>query len=171
MQPPLLPGLGARLGEGVRSWLRPRLGERLAGLVARLVGFLRHGDPWVQLRVLLLLAVGWLLSPLCWWNDFVINLPLAYGFARVVQHWQPEWFAAALAVGYWFSNVLGLVLMQTSAVEVFAQPDQPGNLRREIVLGLLSSTVFTLVVVVLVHWGWIQAPLGDSQGETIGHAL
>ncbi|PZU92219.1 MAG: hypothetical protein DCE90_18695, partial [Pseudanabaena sp.] len=26
------------------------------------------------------LVVGYVLSPLCWWNDLIINLPIAYGF-------------------------------------------------------------------------------------------
>ena len=165
MEPPRLPGLGARFGAGIRARLRPQLGQRFSGLAGRLGSFLRQGDPWVQGRVLVLLALGWLLSPLCWWNDLVINLPLAYGFARLIQLWHPEWFMAALGLGYWFSNVLGLVLMQTSAVEVFSQPGQPGNLRREILLGLASSTLFTLAVLVLVQLGWIQAPLGEALGN------
>jgi hypothetical protein len=30
-----------------------------------------------------LLAIGYLLSPLCWWNDLIFNLPVAYGFGYV----------------------------------------------------------------------------------------
>ncbi len=168
MQPPLLSGFGARFGAGIRARFQPRWGQRLSALWARLFHFLRQGDPWVQVRVLGVLAVGWLLSPLCWWNDLVINLPLAYGFARLVHHWRPEWFAAALAVGYWFSNVLGLVLMQTSAVQVFAQPGQPGTLRRELLLGFATSTAFTLLVLLLVHLGWIQTPLVDGLASGLG---
>lgn len=56
-------------------------------LLARLRAFIKAGDPWVQLRVLLLLGIGWLLSPLCWWNDLVINLPLAWLVARLLAFW------------------------------------------------------------------------------------
>ncbi|MEB3104243.1 MAG: hypothetical protein VKN17_00515, partial [Cyanobacteriota bacterium] len=54
--------------------------ERLQALGRRL----RGAHPLVRLRAVVLIGVGWLLSPLCWWNDLVINLPLAYGFARLV---------------------------------------------------------------------------------------
>lgn len=133
----------------------------------RLRDFVKAGNPWVQLRVLLLLAIGWLLSPLCWWNDLVINLPLAYGVGLLVKQFRPEWFAAGLIAGYWLSNVVGIVLMQTSALEVFQEPGQPSNLRRELLWGLVTSTVYTLVVFVLVQTGVIHTPLPelDITGE------
>lgn len=68
---------------------------RLALLWQRLRAFMAAGHPLVQLRVLLLLAVGWLLSPLCWWNDLVINLPIAYGVGVLVGHWRPSGSPAA----------------------------------------------------------------------------
>ena len=38
----------------------------------------------------ILLTVGYLLSPLCWWNDLIINLPIAYGFDYMVRLWQAD---------------------------------------------------------------------------------
>jgi hypothetical protein len=133
----------------------------LAALTGRLRAFVKAGDPWVQLRVLLLLAIGWLLSPLCWWNDLVINLPLAYGVGLLVKQLRPEWFAGGLIAGYWLSNVLGIVLMQTSALEVFQKPGEPNARRRELLWGLLTSSVYTLVVFVLVHVGVIHTPIAE----------
>jgi hypothetical protein len=133
----------------------------LAALMGRLRAFVKAGDPWVQLRVLLLLAIGWLLSPLCWWNDLVINLPLAYGVGLLVKQLRPEWFAGGLIAGYWLSNVLGIVLMQTSALEVFQQPGELNARRRELLWGLLTSSVYTLVVFVLVHVGVIHTPIAE----------
>ena len=62
----------------------PAAGSSPKEMLRRLKAFVQAGEPLVQIRVLLLLAVGWLLSPLCWWNDLVINLPLAYGVGVVV---------------------------------------------------------------------------------------
>jgi len=42
------------------------------------------GKKRVILRVLLrgtLGVAGFILSPLSWWNDVIVNFPLAYGFA------------------------------------------------------------------------------------------
>lgn len=143
---------------------------RKRGLLAlwhRLRDFVRAGNPWVQFRVLVLLGIGWLLSPLCWWNDLVINLPLAYGAGLLVKQFRPEWFAGGLIAGYWLSNVVGIVLMQTSALEVFQEPGEPSNLRRELLWGLVTSTIYTLVVFALVQTGMIHTPLPelDVMGE------
>jgi hypothetical protein len=141
----------------------PHRSQGLADLVQRLKLFVGSGNPLRQGRVLLLLGVGWLLSPLCWWNDLVINLPLAYGVGVLVRHWQPEWFSAGLIAGYWLSNVLGIVLMQTSAMEVFQDPEKPSSLRQELLWGLLTSTVYTAVVFALVHFGVIPTPMPELE--------
>ncbi|KEF42585.1 MAG: hypothetical protein ER33_04800 [Cyanobium sp. CACIAM 14] len=130
-------------------------------LVLRLRDFVRAGDPWVQLRVLLLLAIGWLLSPLCWWNDLVINLPLAYGVGLLAKQLRPEWFAGGLIAGYWLSNVVGIVLMQTSALEVFQESGTTPSPKRELLWGLISSSVYTLVVFALVQVGVIHTPIPE----------
>jgi len=144
-----MPGAPARPGRLVELW-------------NRLNGFIKAGHPWVQVRVLVLLGLGWLLSPMCWWNDLVFNLPLAYGVGWLVKQIQPDWFAGGMVAGYWLSNVVGIVLMQTSALEVFQDPDQPQKkLRNEILLGVLTSSAYTLLVYGLVRWGVIHTPIPE----------
>ena len=80
----------------------------------------------------------------------------------LVKQIHPQWFAGGLIAGYWLSNVVGIVLMQTSALEVFHDPDQPqASLRRELLWGLATSSVYTVVVYVLIHWGVIHTPIPD----------
>jgi len=55
--------------------------------------------------------------------------------------------------------VIGIVLMQTSALEVFQEPGQPNNLRRDLVWGLVTSTAYTALVFLLVKVGWIHTPI------------
>src|SRR5437762_2871403 len=55
--------------------------------------------------------VGFMLSPLSWWNDLVVNVPLALAFAWLVSWFYRGAFAASFILGYWLTNVLGLVLM------------------------------------------------------------
>lgn len=132
-------------------------------LLRRLQAFIQAGDPATQIRVLVLLAVGWLLSPLCWWNDLVINLPIAYGVGLLVKHWKPEWFTGGMILGYWLSNVAGIVLMQTSAMEVFREKSEAGNgsLKKEILWGLLTSTLYTLAIYGLVQLNIIHTPIPE----------
>lgn len=127
--------------------------------MSRLRAFLQAGHPLVQLRALLLLAVGWLLSPLCWWNDLVINLPLAWGFAKAVELLRPAWFTPALLLGYWLSNLLGILLMQSGALSVLRHGDDAVNPRRELLTGLVSATLYTLAILLLVRTGLVPVPL------------
>jgi hypothetical protein len=154
-------------GAGVAVVFMPLQGPEgksrgLWALLSRLREFVRAGDPWVQIRVLLLLGLGWLLSPLCWWNDLVFNLPLAYGLGWLVKQWRPEWFAGGMVVGYWLSNVAGIVLMQTSALEVFQDPANPSNRSNEMLWGIVTSTLYTVLVSVLVHFGVIHTPIPEA---------
>ena len=56
--------------------------------------------------------IGFLLSPLSWWNDLFVNVPLALAFAWAASWFFPRLFTVSFVVGYWLTNVLGLVLMQ-----------------------------------------------------------
>lgn len=138
-----------------------QLVERFSQGLERLRLFLQQGHPLVQLRTLLLLGLGWLLSPLCWWNDLVINLPLAWIVARMLAFWHASWFSPGLVIGYWLSNVAGILLMQASALEVFRNAAQPREPRRELLAGLASSTAYTLAVLALVKTGVLHTPLPE----------
>lgn len=121
--------------------------------------FFREG-PWpIQLRALALLAIGWMLSPLCWWNDLVINLPIAWLVARLLAVWNSSWFTPGLLIGYWLTNIVGILLMQLSALDVFRDKDQPRDLPRELLGGLLTSTLYSLAVFLLVKTGILSIGL------------
>jgi hypothetical protein len=143
-----------------------QLVERFSLGVERLRAFLQEGHPLVQLRALLLLALGWLLSPLCWWNDLVINLPLAWLVARALAFWHASWFTPGLVIGYWLSNVAGILLMQSSALEVFRSGEQPRDPRRELLVGLATSTAYSLAVFALVKTGVLHTPLPELASGT-----
>jgi hypothetical protein len=99
----------------------------------------------------LLLVLGFLLSPLSWWNDLLFNLPIAYGFGYVCNLAVPGVLVPAAIAGYWISNVLGILLMQVGAVKMFQKQPQPVNFRKELVTGLVSSTAYTVLIVVLIQ--------------------
>ena len=95
-----------------------------------------------------LVLIGYLLSPLCWWNDLIFNLPIAYGFGRLIACLHADFFLPAAMVGYWLSNLVGILLMQFGT--------------KELINGLLSSTVYTLVILVLIHFQVLEMPLLSS---------
>lgn len=102
-------------------------------------------------------VIGYLLSPLCRWNDLIFNLPVAYLFGYICSLLSPNLLVPCSIVGYWLSNVAGIVLMQVGAVDVLqGQPKR--NLKKEIVTGLLSSTAYTLVIMALIYFKIFDTP-------------
>jgi hypothetical protein len=108
----------------------------------------------------LLGVIGFMLSPLSWWNDLFVNVPLAVGFGWLVSLIYRPAFEAAVVVGYWLTNVLGLVLMQKGAQRMFAdQPSKPYS-RRDLLKDVLISLLYTALILVLVKLKLVQ-PIGN----------
>ncbi|MFN6339635.1 MAG: hypothetical protein ACK41W_13055 [Cyanobacteriota bacterium] len=112
---------------------------------------------WRKLPALALVGLGWLLSPLCWWNDLLINLPIAFGFAKGVSVLHPSWFSPALVCGYWLSNIAGVLLMQNGALALLSEERKPRG-SADLLWGLLTSSLYTLAILVAVKLGWVGLP-------------
>ena len=105
-----------------------------------------------QARGGLLLLIGYLLSPLCWWNDLVFNLPVAYGFGYGCSLFAADWFVPGAIVGYWLSNLVGFVLMQFGMVDVLPGQPQARNFKKDLLMSVATSTAYTLVILALVQF-------------------
>lgn len=105
-----------------------------------------------RLRGGLLVMIGYLLSPLCWWNDLIINLPIAYGFGYLCSLVVADWLIPGAIAGYWLSNIVGILFMQFGVVDVWQGQSKPHNLKQELITGFLSSTAYTLLIVALIHF-------------------
>lgn len=106
--------------------------------------------------------IGFMLSPLSWWNDLFVNVPLALLFAWVVglvyrpaavPH-TPE-FTAAVVIGYWLTNIIGLVLMQKGAQAILSDKEKKYT-RRDLVKDLAISLLYTGVIVLLLQLGVLK---------------
>ncbi|MEG4578025.1 hypothetical protein QUA71_00060 [Microcoleus sp. MON1_C5] len=111
-----------------------------------------------KLRGGLFLAIGYLLSPLCWWNDIFFNLPIAYAFGYICSLLSPDLLFPCTIVGYWLSNIAGILLMQLGTLDVFTDQPKEKNFKKELLTGLVSSTAFTLVIVALIHFNVLDTP-------------
>jgi hypothetical protein len=110
-----------------------------------------------KLRGGLLFGLGYLLSPLCWWNDLIFNLPVAYGFGYLCHLISEDWFIPGAIAGYWLSNIVGILLMQFGVVDVFQK--KPGHsFKQELLTGVLSSTAYTALIVALVQFNVLTIP-------------
>jgi hypothetical protein len=103
------------------------------------------------------LVVGYLLSPMSWWNDLFFNMPIAYGVGYVCSLFAKDSFIPCAIAGYWLSNILGIMLMQAGAMDMFQQ-SQERNFKKELLTGLASSTAYTLVILALIYFKIIDIP-------------
>ncbi|MBV9389838.1 MAG: hypothetical protein JOZ78_25730 [Chroococcidiopsidaceae cyanobacterium CP_BM_ER_R8_30] len=111
-----------------------------------------------KLRGGFLLIVGYLLSPLCWWNDLFFNLPIAYLFGYVCSLFSPSLLLPGSVIGYWLSNIAGILLMQLGVVDVLQRPKEQ-NLKKDLLFGLASSTIYTIVILALIQFKIINLPI------------
>ncbi len=112
-----------------------------------------------KLRGGFLLVLGFLLSPLSFWNDLFFNLPIAYCFGYICSLLNPNLLLPCSIAGYWLSNIAGILLMQVGAVDVFQGQPKERNLKKELLTGLVSSTVYSIVILALVQFNILQAPV------------
>lgn len=128
-----------------RQMLKPSFFDRIQD-------FWKAGITLQRIRGSILFGLGYLLSPLCWWNDLLINLPIAYGVGYLCNLIHRDSFFVGAIIGYWLSNFVGFMLMQVGAVEVLQDSPKARNPQKEFLVGLASSTLYTLVIVTLVQF-------------------
>jgi hypothetical protein len=97
-------------------------------------------------------GLGWLLSPLSWWNDLVVNVPLAYFFSVPFSLIDERLYVPAFAVGYWLTNLLGFLLLHKGVAGMLSK--RKATLKHDLLIG----TAYTIVIVVVASLGWLPSP-------------
>lgn len=105
----------------------------------------------------LLAGAGFLLSPLSWWNDIIINIPLAYAAANLLNYFVPGYFSMYMILAYWLTNVLGLVLLHKGGLIVLGVESKSYNIR-SVVKDLSVSLLYSLILAILVITGLLKLP-------------
>ena len=102
-----------------------------------------------------LTVVGFMLSPLSWWNDLFVNVPLALAFAWIISLIYKPAFEASLIVGYWLTNVLGFVLMHKGAQKILTEQEKKYSVR-DLLRDVGISLLYTTLIVALVKIGILK---------------
>jgi hypothetical protein len=94
-------------------------------------------------------VIGFILSPLTWWNDLFVNVPLSYAFAYLIGSLlrlfvliSKDLFINLFMVGYFLTNLIGLLMMHYSVFGV--RRGKVGSFKTEV----LVSAFYTLVILV-----------------------
>ena len=99
--------------------------------------------------------IGYVLSPLSWWNDTFVNIPLAYLFAVIVGIFFKNLFEISVIVGYWLTNIIGLLMMHYGASEAVLERKMT---KKELAVNVAFSLAYTMVMAYLIHIGILKFP-------------
>ena len=102
----------------------------------------------------LLVTIGFILSPLSWWNDAVINVPLAYLFSLPFTFFFEPMFLPSFLTGYWLSNLLGFLMMHWGGENLLHRKHTSFSVKHSLFISLLYS----VVMIIFVLLGWIPPP-------------
>jgi len=100
-------------------------------------------------------VAGYMLSPLSWWNDLFVNVPLAIAFAWVVSFFYRPAFDACVVLGYWLTNVLGFVLMHKGAQKMLTDSNRKYSWR-DLLRDVGVSLLYTALIVALIKFGVLK---------------
>jgi hypothetical protein len=148
--------------------------KKIFNTIAYSLGKLKH---WVIFQVRhnkfqfafsgIIAFIGFILSPLSWWNDLFINVPIAYGFAVLMGHLldigltiTKPFFTALFALGYLISNIAGFLLIHYSVVSVADHGKNTISIREQVI----TSIVYTALIVLL---GYFDIFSVFGEGHTI----
>lgn len=105
-------------------------------------------------------TIGFLLSPLSWWNDIFVNFPIAYVLASLVNLIYKKAFLEAFIAFYWMTNVLGFFLLQKGMEKLIKLGEEKKSYSlKDFIRDVLLSVVYTFLIVILVKFGIIK-PIG-----------
>ena len=103
---------------------------------------------------IILVTAGFILSPLTWWNDLLINIPLAYFFSLPFSLLDETLFLPSFIVGYWLTNLLGFLLMHWGGEGLINKKRTTISIKRS----LYISLIYSIIVIMLVLLGWLESP-------------
>lgn len=109
-----------------------------------------------KIRNSIIISIGFLLSPLTPWNDFFINIPIAYIFAFLLGLISENFFNPALIIGYWLTNIIGFLMMQYGISRFNKNTKKYTG--KQFAIDILISTLITMAMIILIKIGVIKFP-------------
>ena len=101
----------------------------------------------------MLFFAGWILSPLTFWNDSFVNIPIAYLCANIFIRFLPVKFLLLVLMFYWLSNAAGILLMYISGKALARKGESTGRVLFEIIITIAA---YSLILIFLDKLGILK---------------
>lgn len=99
-------------------------------------------------------TIGYILSPLSWWNDVFVNIPISYAVACIVAYFNRDLFIPSFITAYLITNVVGLIMMHLGVEE--AVRGKAKLTKGKVLKYIIVSLAYTLLVSYLALIGFIK---------------
>jgi hypothetical protein len=99
--------------------------------------------------------IGWMLSPLTFWNDVFLNIPISYLCASLAVRFIKADFLFLVLIFYWISNGFGILMMILSGKSII----QDKSKRLHALLALLITVIIYSVVIIILNRTGILKPI------------
>jgi len=104
-----------------------------------------------------LVVMGYILSPLSWWNDLFVNVPIAYLLAIPFGIINRGLFIPFIIFFYWCTNILGIMMMHYGTKNLIKNKKK-SSFKKELLKMILWTTFYSILIMVLVLFGIIKFP-------------
>ncbi|MBD3281868.1 hypothetical protein GF391_03930 [Candidatus Uhrbacteria bacterium] len=98
-------------------------------------------------------VIGFVLSPLSWWNDLFINVPLAWAMTwpalKLTSFIFPvskNFFLTAFIFNYWITNIVGMAMMHYSGKKLISK-DAKFDIAKDLIVGIVYSIIIALIFI------------------------
>ncbi|MCK9293147.1 MAG: hypothetical protein WCY27_02520 [archaeon] len=105
----------------------------------------------------LITAVGYVLSPLSFWNDMLVNIPLAYGFAYLFSFLIKGVFLESMIIFYWITNIVGMLMMHYGVKKIVSKNNSKLT-KKDLIINIIISIAYTLLIVLLIKLNILKLP-------------
>ncbi len=100
--------------------------------------------------------IGYLLSPLSFWNDLFFNIPIAYAFSWLTSLFIKNIFIESMIFFYWVTNIVGMLMMHYGVKNIVSSNSK--LTKKDLLLNILISIGYTLLIVILVIFNILKLP-------------
>jgi len=95
-----------------------------------------------------LAIIGYILSPLSWWNDGLVNIPLSLATAYVLNRFFGINQLLGFYIGYLATNIAGMFLLIYGGSLVVTRKQSS---RRELITSIIISSAYTIIASIVLH--------------------
>lgn len=99
-------------------------------------------------------TTGYLLSPLSWWNDTFVNIPIAWACALGAKLVNQGLFQPIFVIAYIGTNIAGMVLMDKGKNELHGERFNS----RYFLKSVLISVIYVAAILVISKFDFMQTP-------------